>query len=254
MSGSGLSIGSIFRQHGSIWREAHRGHINLWQLKVMSAIERCRSAELGGHLWCCPNCARAHIAYNSCRNRHCPTCQAVASRRWLEARQAEILPVDYYRVVFTLPAPIADIAYPNKAVVYALLFRAAAQTLLRIARDPKRWKDYREQAARQNKAMTLSVDESIRRFLLHVLPCGFHRIRYYGLFANTVRCDNLTRTRAALSVYTQSTSAQDDEQASESSSVGALICPHCKTPMIIIAVIARYSAPRGPPPIQTVNK
>ena len=400
MSGSGLSIGSIFRQHGSIWREAHRDHINLWQLKVMSAIERCRSAELGGHLWCCPNCGRDHIAYNSCRNRHCPTCQAVASRRWLEARQAELLPVDYYHVVFTLPAPIADIAYPNKAVVYALLFRTAAQTLLTIARDPKhlgarigvtmvlhtwgsamthhphvhcvvpggglaldsdqwvackrgfllpvrvlsrlfrrlflaalddayrtgklilpghlaalkdpqvfantlqpwrqrewavyakrpfagpravlaylsrythrvaiansrliscdeqsvtfRWKDYREQGARQQKAMTLSVGEFIRRFLLHVLPCGFHRIRYYGLFANTVRSDNLTKTRAALSAdNTESTSAQDDEQESESSSVGAFICPHCKTPMIIIAVIARYTAPRGPPPIQTVNK
>ena len=137
MSDSGLSVAAIFRDHGGAWRDSHQGHINLWQLKVMSAIERCRSPELGGHVWCCPHCAHTHVAYNSCRNRHCPTCQAVASRQWLADRQAELLPVDYYHVVFTLPAPIADIAYQNKAAVYDLLCRTAGQTLLTIARDPK---------------------------------------------------------------------------------------------------------------------
>ena len=103
----------------------------------MSAIERCRSAALGGHVLCCEGCAQIQIAYNSCRDRHCPKCQATAARRWLEARQAELLPVDYYHVVFTLPAAISDIAYHNKAVIYRLLFKAAAETLLTIAADPK---------------------------------------------------------------------------------------------------------------------
>ena len=132
-----LTVAAIFRDHGPAWRARHRGHLSWWQWKVMSAIERCRSAELGGHLWCCPQCGHQHIAYNSCRNRHCPTCQAVASRRWLAERQAELLPVDYYHVVFTLPAPIAEIAYQNKAVVYDRLCRMAAQTLLTIAGDPR---------------------------------------------------------------------------------------------------------------------
>ena len=104
----------------------------------MSAIERCRSAALGGHLLCCEDCAQVQIAYNSCRNRHCPKCQGSAARRWLQDRQADLLPVDYYHVVFTLPAPISDIAYYNKAVIYHLLFKAAAETLLTIAADPKR--------------------------------------------------------------------------------------------------------------------
>ena len=103
----------------------------------MSAIERCRTAELGGHLLHCPQCETEQIAYNSCRNRHCPKCQASAARRWLEARQAELLPVEYYHVVFTLPAPISDIAYQNKSVIYSILFKAASETLLTIARDPK---------------------------------------------------------------------------------------------------------------------
>ena len=103
----------------------------------MSAIERCRSAELGGHVLCCQQCAQLQIAYNSCRNRHCPKCQGTAARRWLEARQQDLLPVEYYHLVFTLPAPISDIAYHNKAVIYHILFRAAAETLRIIARDPK---------------------------------------------------------------------------------------------------------------------
>ena len=133
-----LEVADIFRDQGPAWRQAHAGHISLDQLKVMSAIERCRSAALGGHVLCCEDCAQIQIAYNSCRNRHCPKCQGSAARRWLEDRQADLLPVDYYHVVFTLPAPISDIAYHNKAVLYALLFQAAAETLLTIAADPKR--------------------------------------------------------------------------------------------------------------------
>ncbi len=135
---STLEVADIFRDHGAIWRQSHAGHLSLGQLKVMSAIERCRSAALGGHVLCCEGCAEIQIAYNSCRNRHCPKCQASAAHRWLEARQSELLPVEYFHLVFTLPAAISDIAYHNKAVIYALLFQAAAETLLTIAADPKR--------------------------------------------------------------------------------------------------------------------
>ena len=132
-----LEVADIFRAHGPAWRQAQRGHLSLGQLKVMSAIEQCRSAALGGHVLRCEACEHAEIAYNSCRNRHCPKCQASAAQRWLEARQADLLPVEYYHVVFTLPAPISAIAYYNKAVIYGLLFEVAAETLRTIAADPK---------------------------------------------------------------------------------------------------------------------
>jgi len=394
---STLTIADIFRDHGAAWREQHQGHINLWQLKVMSAIERCRCAQLGGHLWCCPQCGHTHIAYNSCRNRHCPTCQAVASRQWLADRRAELLPVEYYHVVFTLPAPVADIAHQNKALVYDLLCRMAARTLLTIARDPKhlgarigvtlvlhtwgsamthhphvhcvvpggglaldsddwiacrpgfflpvrvlsrlfrrlmlsalndayragqltfhgqlaalddpkafehrlkpcrhqdwvvyakrpfagpeavlaylsrythriaiansrllacdgdtvtfRWKDYRAKGAKRHKVMALSVDEFIRRFLLHVLPRGFHRIRYYGLQANTVRADSLARVRASLSVaptepVSNGNTARSDHDESGSAPTYSLPCPCCGTPMVRIGVVTGHVQARGPP-------
>src|SRR5256714_2636794 len=132
-----LEVADIFRAHGSAWRQMQQGHLSLGQLKVMSAIEQCRSALLGGHVLRCEACEQFQIAYNSCRNRHCPKCQASAARRWLEARQADLLPIEYYHVVFTLPAPIANLAYQNKAVIYGLLFEIAAETLLTIAADPK---------------------------------------------------------------------------------------------------------------------
>jgi len=103
----------------------------------MSAIERCRTAALGGHVERCEACAHLRISYNSCRNRHCPKCQAAAAQEWLADRQAELLPVPYFHVVFTLPGPIADIAYQNKPVVYDLLLKTAAETLITIAADPK---------------------------------------------------------------------------------------------------------------------
>ena len=132
-----LEVADIFRAHGPAWRQANAGHVSLGQLKVMSAIERCRTAALGGHVVRCEDCAFTTIAYNSCRNRHCPKCQGAAAKQWLAEREAELLPVPYFHVVFTLPPAIADIAYQNKAVVYDLLFRAAAETVLTIAADPK---------------------------------------------------------------------------------------------------------------------
>src|ERR1700693_1386056 len=329
MARPALEVADIFRAHGPAWRQAQHGHLSLGQLKVMSAIEQCRSAALGGHVLRCDACGQVEIAYNSCRNRHCPKCQARAARRWLGARQADLLPVDYYHLVFTLPAPISAIAYTNKALIYALLFEVAAETLRTIAADPKhlgaqvgvtlvlhtwgsalthhphvhgivaggglsadgerwvsckpgfflpvrvlsrlfrrrfleelhqahrggrlqffgeyaalsdarafaqwlaplrevewvvyakrpfagpagvraylsrdtprvaisnrrlmapdargvtfRWKDYRATGKTRHKTMTLRADEFIRRFLLLVLPGGFHRIRHYGLLAN----------------------------------------------------------------------
>ena len=137
MSRPSLEVADIFRGHGPAWRRANAGHVSLGQLKVMSAIESCRTAALGGHVARCEDCAHSQISYNSCRNRHCPKCQGAAAKEWLAAREADLLPVPYYHVVFTLPAAIADIAYQNKAVIYDLLFKASAETLVTIAADPK---------------------------------------------------------------------------------------------------------------------
>ena len=386
-----LEVADIFRRHGPAWRQAQRTHLSLAQLKVMSAIEQCRSAALGGHVLRCESCAQVQIAYNSCRNRHCPKCQASAARRWLEARQADLLPVEYYHVVFTLPAPIADIAYQNKAVIYGLLFEVAAQTLLTIAADPKhlgaqigatlvlhtwgsalthhphvhgivaggglssdgdrwvacrrgfflpvrvlsrlfrrrfleelakayrsgqlhffaehaalanarhfaqwlaplrkqqwvvyakrpfagpaavlaylsrythrvaisnrrlvafdehgvsfRWKDYRAKAKTRYKTMTLSAEEFMRRFLLHVLPNGFHRIRHYGLIANAGRKGNLARVRELLHVVPETAEpAQPDEPIATIQPT--FICQYCGAAMLIIDTFARGQPIRAPP-------
>jgi hypothetical protein len=385
-----LEVADIFRDHGEAWRRANAGHVSLSQLKVMSAIERCRSAALGGHVLRCESCSGIQIAYNSCRNRHCPKCQGTAARQWLADRQGELLPVEYYHVVFTLPAPIADIAYQNKAVVYDLLFKAAAETLVTIAADPKhlgarigltavlhtwgsalthhphihcivpggglsldgerwvackrgfflpvrvlsrlfrrrflemlcaahragrlqffgqhqalastvpfadwlrplrqiewvvyakrpfagpeavlaylsrythrvaiansrliacdergvtfRWKDYRANGRERYKTMTLATGEFIRRFLLHVLPSGFHRIRHYGLFANHVRADNLARIRERLGAA-EPASDPAPGTAEESPST-PYVCVACGSPMIIIETFDRPLVPRAPP-------
>ena len=137
MSRPALEVADIFRGHGPAWRQANAGHVSLEQLKVMSAIESCRTAALGGHVARCQDCGYTSIAYNSCRNRHCPKCQGAAAKQWLAEREAELLPVPYFHVVFTLPAAIADIAYQNKAVIYDILFKASAETLITIAADPK---------------------------------------------------------------------------------------------------------------------
>jgi len=386
-----LEVADIFRAHGPAWRQAQYGHLSRDQLKVMSAIEQCRSAALGGHVLRCDACAQVQIAYNSCRNRHCPKCQARAARRWLEARQADLLPVDYYHLVFTLPAPIAAIAYYNKTVIYDLLFAVAAETLRTIAADPQhlgaqvgvtlvlhtwgsalthhphvhgivpggglapdgahwvackpgfflpvrvlsrlfrrrfleelatahhtgrlqffgefvgladarafaqwlaplrevewvvyakrplagpaavlaylsrythrvaisnqrllaldergvtfRWKDYRATGKTRYKAMTLAADEFMRRFLLHVLPAGFHRIRHYGLLANAGRREHLARARELLHIVPTAT-----EPAPTAAPVAnvqpTFVCPHCGAAMIIVQIFTRGETIRAPP-------
>lgn len=385
-----LEVADIFRAHGSAWREAQRGHLSLAQLKVMSAIEQCRSAALGGHVLRCEGCGADQVSYNSCRNRHCPKCQGAAAKRWLEARQADLLPVEYYHVVFTLPAPIADIAYQNKAAIYGLLFDVAAQTLLTIAADPKhlgahigatlvlhtwgsamthhphvhgivpggglapdgkrwiacrpgfflpvrvlsrlfrrrfveqllqlhqsgrlrffgehtaladakafadwllpmrkcewvvyakrpfagpeavlaylsrythrvaisnsrllainergvsfRWKDYRAKGRTRYKAMTLSPEEFMRRFLLHVLPGGFHRIRHYGLLANGSRKTNLEMVRGQLGEPAAVTEPADDP--AQAIAQPTFVCRHCGSAMIIVQTFTRGQSIRAPP-------
>jgi len=394
MSRPALEVADIFRDHGPAWRRANAGHVSLGQMKVMSAIERCRTAALGGHVARCEGCAHTHIAYNSCRNRHCPKCQGGAARDWLAAREAELLPVPYFHVVFTLPAAVADIAYHNKAVIYGILFKAAAETLTTIARDPKhlgahigitavlhswgsalthhphlhcivpgggialdrtrwiscrpgfflpvrvlsrlfrrlflealvaahdagrlqffshhapladaqafaaylaplrktewvvyskrpfggpeavlaylarythrvaiansrliaanhtgvtfKWKDYRIAGADRYKTMTLPTHEFIRRFLMHVLPSGFHRIRHYGLFANGGRADNIARARQLLGVLAPQTEIAEDED--DEAPVFPQPCPSCGGRMIVIETFVPGDQPRhrsGPDP------
>jgi hypothetical protein len=362
----------------------------------MTAIEQCRTQALGGHVLRCTGCEHDQISYNSCRNRHCPKCQAAAAKRWLEARQADLLPVDYYHLVFTLPAPISAIAYTNKAVVYGLLFEIAAETLTTIAADPKhlgaqvaatlvlhtwgsalthhphvhgivpggglsldgkrwvsckpgfflsvrvlsrlfrrrflealevahragklqffgesagltdpkafarwlaplrkiewvvyakrpfagpaavlaylsrythrvaiansrlvaldergvtfRWKDYRDKGnpdKPRHKTMTLSADEFMRRFLLHVLPCGFHRIRHFGLIANNGRKEKLALVRELLSVPTPPTATEANAVEAEAEPVRAnFVCAHCGAQMIVLETFVRGQTIRGPP-------
>ncbi|MCP4088989.1 MAG: IS91 family transposase [Gammaproteobacteria bacterium] len=393
MSRQALEVADIFRHHGHAWRQSHRGHISLGQLKVMSAIESCRRAELGGHILYCQSCDHQQIAYNSCRNRHCPKCQATAALRWREARQTELLPVDYYHLVFTLPSQISELAYQNKAVIYNILFKASAETLLTIAKDPKhlgaqvgvtfvlhtwgsammhhphvhgivpggglsldgqrwvtgkkgfflhirvlsrlfrrlflekmtrayqadqlkffgglkrlqvekafmnwidvhrhkewvvyakrpfagpkavlaylsrythrvaiansrlismnehevvfKWKDYRLEGADRFQSMSLTVDEFIRRFLIHVLPGGFHRIRHYGLIANAKRKDNLNRARELLKVPEPPVEdIEIDKKTTEGDEPDSnYICPDCGAPMIILETFMRCQHPRAP--------
>jgi hypothetical protein len=401
MSRPKLEVADIFRDHGAAWRAANAGHVSLDQLKVMTAIERCRTAALGGHVERCEKCSHTIIAYNSCRNRHCPKCQGAAAREWLAEREAELLPVPYFHVVFTLPARIADIAYQNKAVIYDLLFKASSETMLTIAADPKhlgarigilsvlhtwgsalthhphvhmivpgggfsldgkswiscrplfllsvdvlsalfrglfldklraayqagalqffgkhtrlidprafaaylaplwntkwvvyckrpfggpeevlrylarythrvaisnrrliacdekgvtfKWKDYRIEGPDRYKVMTLATQEFIRRFLMHVLPAGFHRIRYYGLLASGKRAENIARARELLAppiipvdtIKAISPNAAEPQTANHS-------CPCCGGRMIIIERFERGATPhyRPSPPTPAIR-
>jgi Putative transposase/Transposase zinc-binding domain len=388
-----LEVADVFRAHGAAWRTANAGHASLAQLKVMSAIETCRTAALGGHVERCEDCAHERIAYNSCRNRHCPKCQAAAARQWLEDREAELLPVPYYHVVFTLPAAIGAVAFQNKAAVYDLLFRTAAETLTTIAADPKhlgarigltavlhtwgsalthhphvhvivpggglspdgsrwiackrnfflpvrvlsrlfrrlfldglaalhaagrlillgdlaplgeksafdaaleplrrsewvvyakrpfagpkavlaylsrythrvaisnsrlvaldeksvtfRWKDYRIKSGDRLKTMTLAAHEFIRRFLLHVLPSGFHRIRHYGLMAGATRADTIERVRQLLATAEAAPqpSREADNPADDVSP--ARRCPCCGGRMIVVETFEGPRPWRSQPP------
>ncbi|WP_327207523.1 IS91 family transposase [Rhizobium johnstonii] len=134
---AGLEVADIFRRHGERYRQTHDAHLGRVERRVMSAVEMCRTARLGGHVQQCQDCAAFRIAYNSCRNRHCPKCQGQASRDWLAARKADLLPVGYFHVVFTLPQQIAAIAFQNKNTIYTILFRAIAETLRKLAADPR---------------------------------------------------------------------------------------------------------------------
>jgi len=392
-----LEVADIFRSHGPAWRKANARHLSLGQLKAMAAIEACRTAELGGHVAACEDCGHAVINYNSCGNRHCPKCQGAAARRWLAEREAELLPLPYYHVVFTLPSSIGAIAWQNKTEVYGLLFKAASETMLTIAADPKhlgarigitavlhtwgsalthhphvhmivpggglsldedrfapcrgrrrrfflpvrvlsrlfrrlmleklaaaydkgllilqsglvklaapgafaaalkplrwkkwfvyikepfagpkavlaylsrythrvaisntrliahdergvtfRYKDYRADGLARRKAMTLKTDEFIRRFLLHILPRGFHRIRYYGLFANTRRAAHVARLRELLgSVPPPAEKASSPSQDHQPAETVLPPCPCCGGRMIVIEFFERGMQPRYRPP------
>ena len=389
---SRLEVADIFRAHGPTWRHQEQGHFSLGQLKVMSAVESCRSAALGGHALRCSACAQPQIAYNSCRNRHCPKCQGSAAQRWLEARSADLLPVDYYHVVFTLPAPLSALAYTNKELMYGLLFDITADTLRTIAADRKhlgarigltlvlhtwgsalthhphvhgivpggglaldadrwvpcrpgfflpvrvlsrlfrrrflealaaahgrgqlqcfgefaplteaaafatwlaplrkiewvvyakrpfagpaavlaylsrythrvaisnsrllsldergvsfRWKDYRAEGRTRHKTMTLTAEEFMRRFLLHVLPAGFHRLRHYGLLANPTRKKNIELARALLHVPAPPVPPDPPTLPASSAPRPTFVCRHCGAPMLIIETFARAQHIRAPP-------
>lgn len=130
-----VEVADIFRKYGSAFRRQHR--LSIAQLKAMQAIERCRTASLGGHVDACRKCGTVLVSYNSCRNRHCPKCQAIARERWLQARKEELLPVTYFHVVFTLPHHLNAVMQCNEALGYHLLFKAAAQTVKELAEDKK---------------------------------------------------------------------------------------------------------------------
>jgi hypothetical protein len=387
-----LEVADIFRSHGAAWRQANAGHVSLGQLKVMSAIEDCRTAALGGHVARCENkaCGYTAIAYNSCRNRHCPKCQGAQAREWLAEREAELLPVPYFHVVFSLPAKVADIAYQNKTVIYDILFRASAEAMTTIAADPKhlgaqigmlsvlhtwgsalnhhphvhmivpgggissdgtrwvpcrpnfllsvevlsclfrrlvlerlaiahragqlqffsnharlsnarcfaaylaplwnsdwvvyakrpfggptevlrylarythrvaisnrrlisldhravtfKWKDYRLEGPERYKQMTLDPHEFIRRFLMHVLPQGFHRIRYYGFLTSQSRARNVARIRELLAAPLIPVDAINaiDSTPEEPNAPGHP-CPCCGGRMRIIEVFLRGQQPK----------
>ena len=369
MARPALEIADIFRDHGPAWRQANAGHVSLGQLKVMSAIESCRTVALGGHVMRCEDCSHTQIAYNSCRNRHCPKCQGSQALAWMKQRKSELLDVPYFHVVFTLPARIAAIAYQNKAVVYDLLFKASSQTMRTIAADPKRlgvkigftsvlhtwgsamthhphvhmivpgggisldgtrwigcrpnyllpvkllsrlfrrlmlemllaahdagrlqffgdhahlagkaafkaylaplhrtkwfvynkrpfaadaigvtfsYKDYRIEGPGRYKTMTLKPDEFIRRFLMHVLPNGFHRIRHYGLLASGTKTETIERARqliaAATPAQTAPTQPAPDNAAATDDSTNP--CPCCGGRMITIETFKRGSTPQHRP-------
>ncbi|ARU14965.1 IS91 family transposase [Croceicoccus marinus] len=391
---AGLEVAQIFRSAGPAYRAAHDGHLGLMQLKVMTAIENCRTAALGGHVEACEDCGHWRVAYNSCRNRHCPKCQGAAARVWLAEREADLLPVGYFHVVFTLPAEIAAIAFQNKSLLYDLLFKAASQTMLTIAADPKhlgprigitavlhtwgsamthhphvhmivpgggialdgtrwissrpafllpvrvldalfrrliltgllalydagrlffagnmaaleqrraflrhiapvrkkrwvvyakppfagpqavlaylsrythrvaisnrrlvafddrgvtlRYKDYRRDGPERQRVMTLPADEFIRRFLLHVLPRGFHRIRHYGLLAGSARKDAIARARALLHVAPEPPPSDNVDPPDHRPP-----CPCCGGHMIVIETFARRQQPRAPPQIVALTR
>src|SRR5438067_451570 len=296
-----LEVADIFRDHGAAWRSANAGHVSLDQLKVISAIERCRTAALGGHVERCENCSHTIIAYNSCRNRHCPKCQGAAAQEWLAEREAELLPVPHFHVLFLdklraanqagalqffrkharLIDPRAFAAYlaplwntkwvvyckrpfggPKEVLRYLARYthRVAISNRRLIACDQKgvtfKWKDYRLEGPERYQVMTLATHEFIRRFLMHVLPAGFHRIRYYGLLASGKRAENIARARELLAppiipidaIKAINPNAAEPQNPQHS-------CPCCGGRMIIIERFERGVTPhyRPSPPTPAIR-
>ena len=271
MSRPTLEVADILRVAGSSFVKRHGSYLAPQHRKVMDAIVRCRTAALGGHRDRCSGCGHQAISYNSCRNRHCPKCQSNAGDRWPAARSAE-LPVAYFHLVFTLPHELSALVLQNKKLLYDLLFRTSAATLLEVARGPKhlgadtgllsvlhtwgqnlqhsfkndrisfRWKDYA--AGSKQKVMTVSAEEFLRRFLIHVLPKGLVRIRHFGLFANRKRSASLRRCRMLLNTVTP------PQQPARTAQIK---CPLCSELMVVIErfnSLQLLSAPPSTAPIK----
>ena len=217
-----VEVQDIFIKYGSEYRKNHK--LTLVQHNAMSSIEKCRTSQLGGHKDVCENCGNVQISYNSCRNRHCPKCQTLAKERWVDNQKYNLLNIGYFHVVFTIPDTLNLIVYQNQRELYTLLFKTVAETLSELTDDKKylgrythriaisnnriismekgkvtfKWRDYKD--ASKWKLMTLSADEFIRRFLIHVLPNRFMKIRHYGLLGNRNKntklkiCKKLTNT------------------------------------------------------------
>jgi len=209
MSRPTLEVADIVRAAGNRFCEKHTSHFAWVYRRVLDALVRCRTAALGGHLDKCVGCGRQAISYNSCRDRNCPKCQGNARAKWLAARSAELLAVPYFHIVFTLPHELSALILQNKRLLYDVLFRTSAASLLELARDPKhrlvafdnervsfRGRDYAHGG--KKKVMTVSADEFLRGFLLHILPKGLVRIRHFGFFANRRRQTALARYRELL--------------------------------------------------------
>lgn len=239
-----LEVADIFRTHGPAWRKQQAGHLSLSQLKVMSAIEQCRTAALGGHALRCDACDHQEISYNSCRNQHCPKCQARAAQHWLEARQADLLRACEWVVYAKRPfaGPEAVLAYLSRYT-----HRVAISNRRLVAMNDEgvsfRWKDYGAKGSTRHKTMTLAPEEFMRRFLLHVLPGGFHRIRHCGLLANAGRRENLAKVRALLNVP-QPEPANDEIAVTPAPT---FVCRCCGTTMRVVEIVMRQQPIRAPP-------
>lgn len=240
-----LEVADIFRRYGGTYRDNHDASMSTAQRRVMTAIEVCRTSALGGQIEQCDQCGHQRICYRSRRNRHCPKCQSLARAEWIQRRQAELLDCEYFHVVFTVPEEIAAIAYQN-AGRYTHRVAISNNRLLDIADGQVRfqWKDYRDKA--QQKTMTLSAEEFIRRFLLHALPDGFQRIRYYGLLGNRYRQQKLARCRQLLGMAPPvEAPAPEDYRDQHEQLTGSSLreCPLCRRGrMLMVETLTPYRA------------
>src|SRR5258705_129305 len=296
MSRPPLEVADLVQAAGNTFIERSRKWITWKHVKVLLAIARCRTAALGGHLDECTRCGHRAISYNSCRNRHCPKCQAGARERWLEKRRRELLPTQYVHVVFTLPRHLAPLVLQNKKLIYDLLFRTSAETLLEMARDPQhlgaeigffsvlhtwsqkldihphvhcvvpagglsldhthwlvsfaegrvtfRWRDSAHY--NEHKLMTLSLDEFLRRFLLHLLPEGFVRIRNFGFLANRKRATTLPLCFQLLSA-----APQTEQEVSTAAPSDLWFCPKCGGTMMVVERLTAAEIQLRSPPVVT---